>query len=195
MEQGFSFGNIFKNMTKQQKIASLLFVVIVVVLLIVLGVLLSGMQTGSFDENGEWVSDDAGQSDQPVVEEETYENDEGYTVTKKTTINPDGTVTIIETKMDEYGNVTTVDPDLITSYFPYQVMRKHDNLDEEWEYTLRYSLQLDEEAKAINATIEYCDVDGDKALVEQYINSIPLDLSGYTVNYETFAEDAICDVP
>lgn len=95
---------------------------------------------------------------------------------------------VIETKEDEYGNVTTVNPELITTYFPYQAMRDH----EEYGSTLRYFLSIDEGSTVIDAVIEYCDVENDKALVQQYIDAIPLDLSAYTVNYETFYEDARC---
>ncbi len=164
MEAGYNLGNILRNMTKKQKIGVAVFLAIVVILVLVLILLvMSGQQ--AVDET----TDDDGSSGETVV---------------------------TETKMDEYGNVTTVDPDLITTYFPYQVMRKHASeelVDFGFEYTLRYALDLDEEARIITAIIEYCDVEADKALVQQYIDSIPLDLSAYTVNYETFSEDAICD--
>ena len=192
MEKGYSLSNILKNMTKKQKIGFGLAFVVIVILLILLVVLVA-----SSPENNE-VNNDEGQTDDGVTDvvEDTYVDEQGYTVTQTTTTYADGGKVITETKMDEYGNVTTVDPSLITTYFPYQVMREHtskDLVDAGFDYTLKYSLQLDEEAKVITATIEYCDVEGDKALVRQYINSIPLDLSEYTVNYGTFAEDAFCE--
>ena len=194
MEKGYSLSNLFKNMTKNQKIGVLIAIAIIVILIIISASLMAG---GEQIIDGAVSNSETEQSeDGTSVEEETYVNDEGYTVTKEITTYADGGKIITETKEDEYGNVTTVDPSLITTYFPYQVMRKHtseDLLDSGFEYTLRYSLSLDEEAKVINATIEFCDVEGDKALVQEYINSIPLDLSAYTVNYETFAEDAFCE--
>lgn len=194
MEKGYSLSNLFKNMTKNQKIGVLVVIAIIVILIIILASLMAGGEQiiDGAVSNGETEQSEDGTS----VEEETYVNDEGYTVTKEITTYADGGKIITETKEDEYGNVTTVDPSLITTYFPYQVMRKHtseDLLDSGFEYTLRYSLSLDEGAKVINATIEFCDVEGDKALVQEYINSIPLDLSAYTVNYETFSEDAFCE--
>ena len=194
MEKGYSLSNLFKNMTKNQKIGVLVVIAIIVILIIILASLMAGGEQiiDGAVSNGETEQSEDGTS----VEEETYVNDEGYTVTKEITTYADGGKIITETKEDEYGNVTTVDPSLITTYFPYQVMRKHtseDLLDSGFEYTLRYSLSLDEEANVIHATIEFCDVEGDKALVQEYINSIPLDLSAYTVNYETFAEDAFCE--
>lgn len=183
MEQGYSLSNLFKNTTKGQKIGVGLFLLIAVVLLIVLMTLLSD----SFLSDNEEVE----QTEEPTEEvvEEQYVNSQGYTVTKKTTIYPDGEESVEETKMDEYGNVTTVDPDLITTYFPYQVIREHSD----WGPTLRYYLSINYDDNVINALIEFCDVDEDKTLVQQYLDSIPLDLSAYTVNYEIFSEDAICD--
>lgn len=191
MEQGYSLSNIFKNTTRKQRVGFGVILAVVVVLLIVLIVLvMNNPQDNDIDNEEE-------QTDSVVdVTEDTYVDEQGNTVTQEITTYADGGTIITETKTDEYGNVTTVDPSLITTYFPYQVMRKHANedlIDFGLEYTLRYSLYLDEDAKVINATIEYCDVEGDKALVQEYINSIPLDLSGYTVNYETFSEDAFCD--
>lgn len=192
MEQGYSLSNIFNNTTRKQRIGFGIIVVVIIVLLVILVVL---VMNSSQDDS---VNDEEGQQADGVVDvtEDTYVDDQGYTVTQETTTYADGGKVITETKMDEYGNVTTVDPSLITTYFPYQVVRKHtseDLIDAGFDSTLRYSLHLDEESKTINAMIEDCDVEGDKALVEQYISSIPLDLSAYTVNYETFSEDAFCE--
>ena len=188
MEQGYSLSNIFKNTTKKQRIGFFLFLVVVVILFIALiALVMSGVSNNGDEEN-------SGNQTEGVTEN-TYVDEQGYTVTQKITTNADGSQTVIETKMDEYGNVTTTDPNLITTYFPYQVMRRHTSEDliySGFEYTLQYSLGLDEEEKVINATIEYCDEEGDKALVQQYLDSIPLDLSEYTVNYETFRADAFC---
>ena len=188
MEQGYSLSNIFKNTTKKQRVGFFLFLIVVAILFIILIAL---VMSGTSDNSDEGDSD--GQTES--VTEDAYVNEQGYTVTQVITTNADGSQTITETKMDEYGNVTTTDPNLITTYFPYQVMRRHtseDLINSGFEYTLRYSLGLDEAEKVINATIEYCDEEGDKVLVQQYLDSIPLDLSEYTVNYETFRADAFC---
>jgi len=194
MEAGYNLGNVLRNMTKKQKIGAVVFLAVIIILVIILMFLMFGDQQATDESSGD--GDSVGQNEAANVKEETYENDDGYTVTKKTTIYENGETVVTETKMDEYGNVTTVDPDLITTYFPYQVMRKHTSeelVDSGFDYTLRYSLDLDEEARIITAIIEYCDVEADKALVQQYLDSIPLDLSVYTVSYETFSEDAICE--
>ena len=191
MEQGYSLSNIFKNTTRKQRIAfGLAFLIIVVLLIVLILLAANNSLRGEGDEVGQ-----ANEQDEDVTEE-SYVNDQGYTVTKKTTTYENGETVTTETKMDQYGNVTTTDPDLITTYFPYQVMRRHtseDLINSGFEYTLQYSLGLDEGGKVINATIEYCDEEGDKALVQQYLDSIPLDLSEYTVNYETFRADAFCE--
>ena len=185
--------NLMQNLSTKQKIGFGLAFVVILSLLIIFMVLVMGI--GSNETSVD--NDNAEQGSKIVdVTEDTYTNEQGYTVTQEITTYADGGKVITETKMDEYGNITTADPNLITTYFPYQVVRRHtseDLIDWGFEYTLRYQLQLDEEAKIITATIEYCDAEGDKSLVEQYLDSIPLDLSTYIVNYETFAEDAICE--
>ena len=189
MEQGFNFGNVIRNMTKQQKLAGLLFVTIIIVLLVVLGVLLSGLPSGGFNENGEWVDGNSDNGEKVTVTEEKVNIDgQDYVVKKETTTNGDGVVVESETKTDYYGNVTTTDPNLITTYFPYQTVRNHEGSDP----TLRYFLSLNESSKTIDAIIEDCDVEGDKSLVQQYIDSVPLDLSMYTINYVVVGEDISC---
>ena len=119
----------------------------------------------------------------------TYQDEQGNIVNVETTVNENGETVTTRTKTDEYGNTTTVDPNLITTYFPYQVMREH----AEWTPTLKYYLYIsDDNNMVINAMIEACDEERDMALVQQYIDSIPLDMSGYTVEYQTFDTDADC---
>lgn len=184
MQQGYSIKNIWRNMTRRQKIGAGLFLVIIVLLIAFLAVLANDfVQT---QNNGE----DGGEQAEEV--EETYTDDRGvtFTVTEEEVVEGDGETIISGTKMDEYGNVTTIDPNLITTYIPYQVMREHNG----WVSTLRYALSFNEDnAFVIDASIEFCDEENDKALVQQYLDSIPVDLSGYTINYEPFSEDAICE--
>ena len=163
------------KMSGKQKIGLLVAGLVIISLVVVLvAVLLVG---------------DSEVSDRVVDETEgTYVNENGDTVTVETVTNESGATTTRETKEDAYGNVTTTDPGLITTYFPYQVVREHEG----YGATMRYFLGVDSEKKTIKAMVEECDVEGDKALVEAYIDSIPLDLSEYTVNYETFTVDAVC---
>lgn len=180
MQQEYSIKNVFKKMKKSQIVGIVLFVVILVLALVLVGLLAEKPQDGnstSGDENGE---------SSTVVE--TYTGEDGYTYTKEIVTDENGDATIVETKTDEYGNVTTVAPGLITTYFPYQVMREHSD----YIATLRYSFAVDEESKTITGLVEYCDAEGDKALAQEYLNSIPMDLSEYTVIYDVFSEDAFC---
>ena len=151
--------------------------VVMIVCLVI--VLVAVLVTGDGDDGGEIVD----------VAEGIYTDENGNTVTVETTTNANGDTTTTETKEDAYGNVTTTDPNLVTTYFPYQVMREHDG----YSATMRYFLSADESTKVITAMVEECDVEGDKALVQEYIDSIPLDLSDYTVEYATFVVDAVCE--
>lgn len=169
------------KMSGKQKIGFLVAgVVIISLVLVLVAMLLIG--DGS----------DGGNGGEKIISETegTYVNENGDTVTVETVTNANGDTTTRETKEDAYGNVTTTDPELITTYFPYQVVREHEG----YGATMRYFLSADSEKKIIKAMIEECDMEGDKALVREYINNIPLDLSEYTVNYETFTVDAVCEV-
>ena len=120
---------------------------------------------------------------------ENYTDEQGYTIVKETYTNDQGEEVIITgTKTDPYGNVTTLDPSLITTYFPYQVMRAHKN----WESTFRFYLSISEKDKKIYADMEDCDVEQDKRMIQDYIDSIPIDLSDYYIEYSLTSTDADC---
>ena len=197
------FKNISEKLTKPQKVGVVLGIVIIVLLLVFVLLLTDGLFNGgggseleeevveeTYVEDGDTVIKETRRDEEGnVTVVETREESDGSTVTVETYTNTEGDVTTTGTKEDAYGNVTTLDPALITTYFPYQVMREHEGGDP----TLRYYVAVDEGSKTISALIEACDEEGDKALVQQYINSIPLNLSSYTINYESFDEDAICE--
>ena len=205
MEQGYSVGNIFKNLSAKQKLGFVALAVVIVVLGVVLMVVAQSGDSGELvngggDDilNGTYTNE---QGNTVKVETEkdrngntvttkTSEDDEGNVTTTKIVTDKDGNKTTTEVVVDEYGNERTTDPKLLTTYFPYQVMRKHDN----YEPTLRYFVDVNEEEKIIEAIVEACDEEEDKKLVKQYVDSVPLDLSAYVVNYELASEDAICDV-
>ena len=184
MNQGYSYKNLSNKLTKGQKIGAMAMVIIMLLLVVLLSLIVNSKDE-NVGENGGIANE--GGSDY-VEGEELVIDGMNYVVKKESVEGEDGKYTEREVKEDEYGNVTTVDPNLITTYFPYQKMRAHSD----WEDTLRYSLELDEEYKIINASIEYCDEAGNKEMIQQYLDSIPLDLSSYAVNYELFSEDAIC---
>ena len=173
-KEGLSLKNLWGNLSFGQKLGLMFAGIILILVFVLIGVLVNNDKEDSVNN-------------EPNVVEETY-TDDGYTVTTQTYINDEGEEVTTGTKEDEYGNVTTLNPELITTYFPYQKMREHGDDDS----TLQYFLSVDDESKTINALIEYCDIEADKVLVEEYINGIPLDLSEYSVVYETFSEDAIC---
>lgn len=173
MEQN-NISNLFANLSGKQKLAlTLVALVVISAVIVIIFMALSS----------------SGQSDSDEEKAGSYVDDNGYTITTEETTNDEGETVLITTKEDEYGNVTTTDPDLITTYFPYQVMREHKNYDP----TLRYYVNINEDTMTINAMVEECDVEADKALVREYIDSIPIDLSAYTLNYDIFSTDAICE--
>ena len=170
--------NLFTNLTRNQKIALCLAVILFISGIIILPQL---FQTNQSETNN---NDEL--SNSPKVE--SYVDEQGYTVTTETITNSKGEESITSTRTDPYGNTTTTDPDLLTTYFPYQVMRQH----KEWTNTLRYYLSVNETKKTIHAIVEDCDIDQDKAMIQAYIRSIPIDLSDYTVEYELNSVDADC---
>ena len=122
--------------------------------------------------------------------EETYTDEQGYTVNREIVTDENGETSVQGTKEDQYGNVTTLDPDLITTYFPYQVMREHLH----HTPTLKYYLGINEDTGVIRVNMEDCDVENDKKEIEEYLDSIPLDLSNYTIEYELSNTDTNCGI-
>lgn len=137
-------------------------------------------------EGNRVVAKSMGASSDPDVA--TYLDEDGNTIIRTVVTNSDGTKTVTEIKRDAYGNVNTTNPNMISTYFPHQVMREH----EDGESTFRLYLSLDEKTKVINAVTEGCNEEEDKALVKEYIESVPLDLSDYTITYEEASEDVGC---
>ena len=164
--------NLLTNLKPNQKIAIGLGLIILIAVVIFLPKLFQGHQN----------------SDDTTSGATSYVDEQGYTVTTETHINDQGEEVVTGTREDPYGNVTTIDPNLITTYFPYQVMRQH----KEWTSTLRYYLSINQSDKIIYANMEDCDVERDKALILDYINSIPIDLSEYTIKYELTRTDVDC---
>ena len=182
-ENGLSIRNLAHNLTMVQKLGLGFGAVIVVLVIVFLSFMIANIteEAGGDEEKIEEIPE--------VVESVAQLEEDGYIVTIDTVTNEEGATVITGTKEDEWGNVTTINPNLVTTYFPYQVAREHEGYDS----TLRYYLNIDEENdKVIRAMIEDCDVEGDTALVQQYINSIPIDMSGYTVEYQTFSTDSDC---
>lgn len=167
--------SLLTNLTTNQKIGFGLGIVIIVLIIVLAPTMLQGL----------FVNNTA--TDEPVTE--TYTDEQGNTVTVETYTNDQGEEVVTGTREDPYGNITTINPDLITTYFPYQVMRDHADGDP----TLRYYLAIDEASGLIRVIMEDCDVENDKILIQQYINSIPFDLSGYKIEYELSSVDTSCD--
>lgn len=200
MEHSYSLKNALTNLTTKQKIGIGLAITLVLVLSLALIALISSNigqdNTTEEDEITSYINEDGYEvSVETYTDEEggktkieTYTDDEGRIITIETHTNTSGETTVTGTKEDEYGNITTIDPNLVTTYFPYLVVREHSDA----EPTLHYYVGADENSKIIRATIEYCAVEEDKALVEQYIRSIPIDLSSYTIEYTISETDIYC---
>ena len=170
--------NLFTNLNRNQRIALGLGIIVLIVIVAFLPQLFQTIQKSDDSETGT--------VDNPKTE--NYIDEQGYTVNKETYTNEQGEEIITGTRTDPYGNVTTLDPDLITTYFPYQVMREH----KDWDSTFRFYLSIDEDNKIIHANMEDCDVEQDKIMVHSYINSIPINLSDYSIEYELISTNTDC---
>ncbi len=179
MEKRSKLYYLIHNTTTKQKVVAIL----VIISLVIMGIIISyvaSLPTGSSDSgdtegNGSAVN-------------ETYVDENGYTITTEVNIDENGEEYTVTTREDPYGNVTTTDPNLITTYFPYQVVREHDD----WDPTLRFYLSINEDSKTIYADMEDCDIENDKKLIAEYIDSIPIDLSAYTIEYKLSTIDTSC---
>lgn len=80
------------------------------------------------------------------------------------------------------------DQSSIETFLPHAVF-----VEEEDFSALRYYIEEDAESdNVINVMFSACDEATSKTLAQEYLDSIPLDLSGYTINYEPVEEDAYC---
>lgn len=178
MQEQSAFRNLIHNLTKKQVIAIVLGLVFLVIVAIVLSNIASS-PTGSSNDND---------TNEDSSANEVYVDENGYTITTEVNIDENGEEYTVTTREDPYGNVTTTDPNLISTYFPYQVMREH----VDWNPTLRYFLYINEESKTIYVNMEDCDIENDKKLIAEYIDSIPIDLSAYNIEYELSTVDTDC---
>lgn len=186
----YSFGNVLKNMTKQQKIGAITFLAIIGFLIIVLFVLIAKPDNASLGDTED------GEAEENISATEIVE--EGINGS------------IIESGSNNAGNSDGAGLEKI------QVPVSTD-YDDEHEYTLidylpkgEYMFQLGEESdenmvtyyyisentavdKGIVVSVDACDEDNNKAAANEYLRTLPVDLSEYTIVYQTHMSDIPCE--
>lgn len=179
MQQEYGIKNIFKNTTRGQKVVAGLFVLIVVILVVVLIVLVMG----NAEED---LSDDDGSGDNGATE--VVEGTQGLD-----TGDGGGNVQNVEvpvsTKFEENHNYTLIE------YLPkgeYAFLNgEESDEDSVVYYYISENTAID---KGIVVSVDSCDEEGNTTKANDYLKSLPVDLSEYVIVYETHTGDVPCDV-
>ena len=187
MEQGYSLGNIFRNTTKKQRIGFGLAFVIIVVLVIILFLLVGLPQENSdnTDNNGsteELIEDGIGSA--------SFEEGVSGADLNKGNNDEDNSVNVpVSVDYNENHEYTLIE------YIPkskYDYITYGDN-----QHGLRAYWVINENTaikKGIGVSVDSCDVEGNKVAANNYLKSLPVDLSDYFIVYRVHEGDIPCDV-
>ena len=177
MEQGYSLSNIFKNTTKKQRIA---FIIVLVVIIALISVLF--MLVGASEETAEETTD----SEEEValfegVAGDTIENEEEGDGTKidvpvSTDYNSKHSYTLIDYLPKGEYKFLTGEESFVNS-ITYYIIKENTAVD-----------------KGIVVSVDVCDVKGNKKAANDYLKSLPIDLSEYVIVYQTHGSDVPCDM-
>ena len=188
MEQGYSLGNILKNTTKKQRIGFGLAFVVIVALVVILFVMIGTPQESS-DEAG-----DNGGASEEVAETEQIVLGEGVAGTALAEDgNDEKTASAqvpVSTEYNERHKYTLVDymPSAIYDFKEYGDGQSGTRI--YWEIVENTAIE-----KGIVVKLDSCDEAGNKALANEYLRSIPVDLSDYVIVYQVRVGGVPCDVP
>lgn len=178
MQQEYGIKNILKNTTRGQKITVVLFLLIVVVLVVVLIVLATG-------ETEEELGDGESGDGTVVVSEGT----QGLDADGENSENGNLVEVPVSTKFEENHNYTLIE------YLPkgeYAFLNgEESDEDSVVYYYISENTAID---KGIVVSVDSCDEEGNTTKANDYLKSLPVDLSEYVIVYETHVGDVPCDV-
>lgn len=186
-DNSFSIKNLFTNLSKQQKIAAGLILPGILIVLAIMVPIINSAQEGFEDyELGD--HDSSNESDTTVGVGQKW--DSNTTNTNDDDNNDSETVEVpVSTSYNDDHEYTLID------YLPYSayVFLDYDDADD----TSRVYYSIEENTaieKGIVISVDSCDVEGNTAAAQEYLKSIPVDLSEYTVVYQTHTGEVPCDV-
>lgn len=194
MERSYSLGNAFKNMTGKQKIAFGLVFVIIVVLVVVL-LLVIGTPNG---DNGE------ADGDYDVTDSDYY-SEEATEPEDETTELENGIVGASVIGSDVNGDANAMVPVsvdynedhdyLLIDYIPiskYDYITYGNN-----QHGVRAYWIINENTaidKGLVISVDSCDVEGNNAAANEYLRSLPVDLSDYVFVYRVHEGNVPCNI-
>ena len=183
MEQEYSFKNLFQNMNRRQKIGLAVFVVVVVILIAVLT-----MMAGTLNEMSDGESDNGEEAE--LVEQEATETAEGVSggiLSNGPDSNENITVPI-KTNYDETHEYSLIE------YLPVGKYNVEEG-DESEEGVVAYYYIEENTAidNGIVITVDSCNVEENQRMANDYLKSLPVDLSGYIIVYQTDVSDLPCE--
>lgn len=175
--------NMFANLTRKQIAGIGSFIMIIIIVLILIALIVNTMQQ-SPNSNNEPETTDA------IVSEAVKWGDIDSDTNTHTDSNSTDTIKVpVSTEYNEKHEYTLAD---YIPYDSYVFLDKYDSND-----TLRIYYSIDENSaieKGIVISVDSCDVEGNTIAAQNYLKSIPVDLSEYVVVYQTHSGNVPCDI-
>ena len=177
MEQGYSLSNIFKNTTKKQRIA---FIIVLVVIIVLISVLF--MLVGASGETAE-------ETTNPEEEFVLFEGVNGDVIDKEESEESTKVEVPVSTDYSSKHRYTLID------FLPkgeYKFLTGEESfVNSITYYIIKENTAVD---KGIVVSVDVCDVKGNKKAANDYLKSLPIDLSEYVIVYQTHGSDVPCDM-
>lgn len=177
-----SLQNLFQNLTKRQKIGILISLFLIIILLFYIFFITQNSSENTSQNNEE----DATESE-INIEEINYNPDSSTKESSNNYIQELINNDYQYKKSDpNYYLEHTTNPELLSTYLPHIEYRYYILDETQYRSVYFYAFQKDE--KTIEIMVEKCDEEQDKIRANNYLNSLPLDLSQFTIEYNINTE-------
>lgn len=178
--ENISIRNLLRNLTKNQKLGIIVFLIIIAIIVAIVAGFVNNIQNDSPSNNEEETAKNSVPVSSGIKWSDTsdgnQEESERIEVPVSTEYNEEHEYTLIE-------------------YLPFARFTYKDyGYDQHgvrgyWIITENTAVE-----KGIVVSVDNCDVKGNTAAANEYLRNLPVDLSGYTVVYQTHIGNVPCDV-
>lgn len=175
----YSIKNLLINLTKKQKLGIVAFLVLLAIVAMIFAGLVGSLQTDLSDDEEEVVENSA-----PVSEGVKWEdNSDGNSENVESVEVP------VSTDYNENHEYTLIDYLPSSRFINMDYGNDQHGVRGYWVISENTAVE-----KGIVVSVDSCDVEGNTASANEYLKGLPVDLSEYTIVYETHVGDVPCDV-
>lgn len=178
-KENFSIKNLLVNLTKKQKIGIGLFLVIVAIVAMVFSAMINSVHEDISDES----KGDTTEEIDITIGEGTVWSTSGAEDKESTKVE-----TPVSTDYSDSHEYSLIDY-VPTSNYKYIVYDGGYGTRNYWWITENTAIE-----KGIVVSVDSCDVAGNTAAANEYLKSLPVDLSDYIIVYQTHTSDVPCEV-